>query len=289
MRESGTPSSGLSGLACSNTMSPRCLSPFALALYAGCVAAEPPPPAVIVNHSRQVAPARGPQFRSFPKGTMPQTDAWQGLYCDASGCEIGEATVAVMSGTLADCADGDAYAETVFAPGNPVALFSGLALPTGKVATVLLAKKAPDESAHFSRLRKLGLWQTRLKDQTLELSWVRLPRPKAPDEAMYRYHFVSGNAKQFFFSSFGPIDGEKGGSTTPFVHWAGDLDGDGKLDLLVEIPYGMAEDDEARCEVAYRLYLSSSAREGEILHKVAQTTGTQPDCVCRKEQRPGQD
>lgn len=261
----------------------RRLSLIVIALHAGCVAADAPPTAVVVNHnhSRQIAALTGPHFQSFPKGTMPQAGTWQGLYCDASGCEVGEATVAVLGGTIANCNDGDAYAETVFATGNPVAVFTGLALPTGKVATALLAKKEPGESVHFMKLRKLGLWQARLKDQMLELSWVRLPRPKAPDEFMYRYHVGNGAAKQFFYSSFGGIDGEKGGAVTPFVHWAGDLDGDGKLDLLVEIPYGMDEGDDAQCEVAYRLYLSSTAHEGEILHKAAQTTGTQPACSCR--------
>jgi hypothetical protein len=259
------------------------LLPIAIALYAGCAIAEAPTIAIVVNHnhSQQIASLKGPHFHGFPKGTMPQNDNWQGLYCDASGCEVRETTVAVMSGTIADCADEGAYAETVFAPGNPVAVFSGLALRSGKVATVLLAKKEPGESVHFMKLRKLGLWQARLKEQTLELSWVSLPRPRAPDETMYRYHFGNGTSKQFFFSSFGPIDGDKGGAVTPFIHWAGDLDGDGKPDLLIEIPYGMGEDDDTQCDVAYRLYLSSQADAGEVLHKAAQTTGTRPDCRCR--------
>lgn len=261
-------------------MLPRRLPTIALALYAGCVAAEAPGPAVVINHGRLVATAKGPDFRSFPKGTLPQTGPWLGLYCDKAGCEIREATVAVMGGTLADCDDGDAYAETIFASGNPVAVFNGLRIPLGRVPTALLAKKAPNESGHFRTLRKVGQWQVKLRGRQLGMSWVRLPRPRVPDETMYRYHFQDGAAKQFFFSSFGAIDGDKGGTVTPFVHWAGDLDDDGRLDLLVEIPYGMTDGDE-RCEVAYRLYLSTQAGEGEILHKSAQTTGTQPACVCR--------
>lgn len=262
---------------------PRRLSSVAFAFYAACVAAETPTATVVVNHnhSRQLAPVTGPGFRSFPKGTMPQGDAWQGLYCDASTCEIREATVAVMSGTIADCGDEEAYAETVFAPGNPVALFAGLALPPGRVATIVLARKTPQQSLHFMKLRKLGRWQARLEDRTLEMFWIRLPRPNSPDESMYRYFLGSGAVKQFFFSSFGA--GDTGGAVTPFVHWAGDLDGDGKPDLLVEIPYGMDDDAETRCEVAYRLYLSSRAAAGEVLHKAAQTTGMQPGCGCRGE------
>jgi hypothetical protein len=62
------------------------------------------------------------------------------------------------------------------------------------------------------------------------------------------------------------------------------MDGDGKTDLLVEIPYSMDDGDDAQCEVAYRLYLSSQAAEGEVLHKAAQTAGTQPACRCGNRQ-----
>lgn len=264
-------------------MSLRCLSSVAIVLYAGCVAAEPPAAAVVVNHnhSRQMAPAKGPHFQSFPKDTMPQTGTWLGLYCGKADCELREAAVTVMSGTIANCDDSEAYAETVYASGNPVALFNGVSLAPGKVATALLAKKEPSASPHFVKLRKLGLWQAQLKGKQLGISWVRLPRPKSADETMYRYHLGDGATKQFMFSSFGSKDGPKGGAVTPFVHWAGDLDKDGKLDLLVEIPYGMDDSADARCQVAYRLYLSFQAAEGEVLHKAVQTAGLQPACGCQ--------
>jgi hypothetical protein len=157
-------------------------------------------------------------------------------------------------------------------------------MPLGKVPTALLARKEPSASAHFRQLRKLGQWQVKLGGQQLGMSWVRLPRPKSPDETMYRYHLGDGATKQFIFSSFGDKGAANGGAVTPFVHWAGDLDKDGKPDLLVEIPYGMDDGADTRCEVAYRLYLSSQAKEGEVLHKAAQTAGTQPACGCRSGQ-----
>lgn len=264
----------------------RRLSPIAIALYAGCVTAEAPATAVVVNHnhSHQIASLKDPYFQNFPKGTMPQDGTWLGLYCVKSDCEIREATVAVMSGTMANCSDKKQYAETIYAADNPVAVFNGVNLPIGRVATVLLARKEPGSSAHFTNLRKLGQWQAKLSGRKLEVSWVRLPRPKSPDEYMYRYYLVAGTTKQFIFSSFGRMDAEKGGTVTPFVHWAGDMDGDGKTDLLVEIPYSMDDGDDAQCEVAYRLYLSSQAAEGEVLHKAAQTSGTQPACRCGNRQ-----
>jgi hypothetical protein len=189
-----------------------------------------------------------------------------------------------MSGTLANCSDREKYAETIYAADNPVAVFNGVNLPIARVATVLLARKEPGTSAHYLKLRKVGQWQARLSGRQLEISWVRLPRPKSPNEYMYRYYLVAGATKQFIFSSFGRIDAEKGGTVTPFVHWAGDIDGDGKIDLLIEIPYGMDEGEDAQCQLAYRLYLSSQAAEGEVLHKAAQTAGTQPACSCRNGQ-----
>jgi hypothetical protein len=146
-------------------MSPRCLLSVVIAPYAGCVAAEPPTPAVVVNHnhSRQLASLSGPHFHSFPRDTMPQTGPWLGLYCGKADCELREAAVTVMSGTLANCDDADAYAETVYASGNPVAVFNGLSIPPGKVTTALLARKQPLASPHFVKLRKLGLWQAQLK------------------------------------------------------------------------------------------------------------------------------
>jgi hypothetical protein len=266
---------------------PRCLSSIAIALYAGYVAAEAPTTAVVVNHNHahQLAASKDPMFRSFPKGTMPQGGTWLGLYCVKSDCEIREATVAVMSGTMANCSDREKYAETVYAADNPVAVFNGVNLPIGRVATVLLARKEPGASAHYLQLRKAGQWQARLIGKQLEISWLRLPRPKAPDEYMYRYYLVAGTTKQFIFSSFGRIDAEKGGTVAPFVHWAGDIDGDGKTDLLIEIPYAMEEGDDAQCQLAYRLYLSSQAADGEVLHKAAQTAGTQPACRCRNAQQ----
>jgi hypothetical protein len=101
---------------------------------------------------------------------------------------------------------------------------------------------------------------------------------------MYRYHLGDGATRQFIFSSFGDKEAAKGGSLTPFIHWAGDLDKDGKLDLLVEIPYGMDDGADARCQVAYRLYLSSQAADGEVLHKAAQTSGLRPACGCQSRQ-----
>lgn len=260
-------------------MSLRCLSVVVAALYAGYVAAEPPTATVLVNHGHSLrqAASGGSHFRNFARDAIPRNGRWLGLFCGKSGCQVREAVVTLVSGTVRDCNDEESYAETIHASGNPVAVLHGVDIPAGKVATALLAAKEPPGSAHFKRLRKLGHWQVQLKGKPLGLSWVRMRLPKSTDEYMYRYHLADGATRQFVFSSNGSAT-EAGGAVTPFVHWAGDLDADGRIDLLVEIPSYMADED--RCEATYRLYLSSRAGEGEVLHKSAQTTGHKPACGC---------
>ena len=53
-------------------------------------------------------------------------------------------------------------------------------------------------------------------------------------EERKRYHLSDGATKQFLFAV--NALGEYGGETTPVIYWAGDMDGDGKLDLLMGIP-----------------------------------------------------
>jgi hypothetical protein len=254
------------------------------AIHVGCVAAaDTSSGIVLVNHGPRLAASNASYFHNFPRDTLPRTLPWLGLFCGKSGCELREAAVTAMSGTVASCDDREQYAETIHASGNPVAVMAGIQLPLGKVPTVLLATKEAAESAHYKRLRKLGQWQVQLKagkdkqDKPLIVSWVRMRLPKSSDEYMYRYHFGDGETKQFVFSSNGG-EADVGGAVTPFVLWDGDLDGDGKIDLLMEIPAGAADGDA--CESDYRLYLSSRASGREILHKVSQTAGRKPGCGC---------
>lgn len=262
-------------------MSLRCCLPLAaFALYAGYAIAEAPTTAaVLINHSHHLpqASSSGSRFHNFPRDTIPRALPWLGLFCGKSGCEVREAVVTVMSGTVANCNGEEEYAETIHASGNPVAVVAGIKLPLGKVSTAQLATKEASESAHFKRLRRLGQWQVQLKGKPLIFSWVRMRLPKSPDEYMYRYHLGDGATKQFVFSSNG-TEADIGGAVTPFVHWAGDMDGDGKVDLLMEIPSHIAEEDS--CAASYRLYLSSRATGAEILHRAAQTTGRKPGCGC---------
>lgn len=53
-----------------------------------------------------------------------------------------------------------------------------------------------------------------------------------------------------------------GNDGSPFIVWSGDLDGDGKLDLLLNVT--------DHCDISLpTLYLSSAAKGGELVHEVA--------------------
>jgi len=71
---------------------------------------------------------------------------------------------------------------------------------------------------------------------------------------------TSGGHKQVLFEDHGEHD--------PRILWAGDLDGDGKLDLLVEVP-----SHESATDV--RLFLSTAAKGDDLVGQVAsQYTGS---------------
>ncbi len=67
--------------------------------------------------------------------------------------------------------------------------------------------------------------------------------------------------------------GHYDGDNTPVVEWVGDIDGDGKMDVLLNL-----HDDN--CVFDERLYLSSQSGKGELLHEAAQLSGSQAACGC---------
>lgn len=90
-------------------------------------------------------------------------------------------------------------------------------------------------------------------------------------EGNRRYHLSAARKKQFLFQV--ETEGHYGGDTTPVVHWAGDLDGDGLVDLLIDLPGDNCGFDE-------RLYLSKDAWPGKLVRKAAQVTGREAACGC---------
>ena len=227
----------------------------AVIAYSGVAVGENLKPIVVVEYGK-----------TFARGTFPRKGTWYGLYCNKSDCEIRNAPVRITS-SRAENVLGEKEPIDVFSTNNqPVALFYDVPIKLGKVTTWFVATKSMYESAHYSELQKLGRWQMRWGSKPLTISRVKLP-----EYGGFRYHIGDGAQKQFMFRT--ELEGHYGGDNTPFIHWVGDLDGDGKIDLILSIP-----DDN--CGFDERLYLSSQVGNGVFLRKAAQLSGGQAACGC---------
>ncbi|WP_172203115.1 hypothetical protein [Niveibacterium sp. COAC-50] len=203
--------------------------------------------------------------RQYAQGSFPRAAKWHGLYCDKSGCELKPTQLRITTASARNVLDEDEALDALTPDGAPLVLFADMALNAGKVVSWYWASPNGAESSPGLRLAKLGKWVMPWGTRPLTLSWVKTP------EGNKRYHVSDGTTKQFLFS----VESEShyGGDTTPIVHWVGDLDGDGMLDLVLSIP-----DDN--CGFDERLYLSSGAGDGKLLRKAAQLAGREAACGC---------
>ncbi|MBX3180676.1 MAG: hypothetical protein KF886_25295 [Candidatus Hydrogenedentes bacterium] len=95
---------------------------------------------------------------------------------------------------------------------------------------------------------------------------VELPSGTAyPSVAAYQLHLIKGFGS-IVSQTIAEIPGVSRGSW-PGLVWAGDLDGDGELDLLLDL-----REDDLTTELA--LYLSSAAKEGELVGLAAKWRAT---------------
>lgn len=195
----------------------------------------------------------------FQVGTFPKSGEWLALHCSKLDCEVKKATVRIVRATVDHM--GDIEVESIVAKNNPLALLFGLPVRQGKVTTWFQPKNALD---HQLSLQKLGIWKMPWGTTPLTISWVRLSTGGG-----LRYHLSDGLTKQFIFKT--EYQSYADGDATPFFHWVGDLDGDGKIDFLLSIL-----DDY--CLFDYRLYLSSLANKRQFVRKAAQFAGERAAC-----------
>ncbi|MGD0484529.1 MAG: hypothetical protein ABSB58_07725 [Gemmatimonadales bacterium] len=81
-----------------------------------------------------------------------------------------------------------------------------------------------------------------------------------------RLRNLDSGASQVIFAYHPPAEYAHVLRPTPAVTWVGDLDRDGKPDILIQ-------DDMSELAGHWTLYLSSAARRGEIVHRVAEYQG----------------
>jgi hypothetical protein len=201
----------------------------------------------------------------YPEGTFARNAKWLGLFCEQMICELRDAKVRIKTGKVKDMEDQDEAVDLFEPEGNPQAVFSGTRLAAGKVSTWYVSPDKTGESAAASRLRALGRWSMPGGAVALTISWVKLP-----DDKGFRYHLSDGVTQQFLFAL--PARGDYGNVNYPVIRWVGDLDNDGKMDMLVSLP-----DD---CKYDQRLYLSSLAAKGEFVAKAAALAGGSAACGC---------
>jgi hypothetical protein len=198
----------------------------------------------------------------FSEGTFQRGVKWQRLVCDGLDCRIAGARVSVVTSKATNVLEEEEPLDVLRVEGKALALFPDGRFKPGKVATWYVADSS---SKQQFLLRKLGKWNMPWGRRPLVLSWVRT------EDGWLRYHVSDGATKQFLFRT--DIEGHYGGDSTPDIRWVGDLDGDGRLDLLLSLP-----DDH--CGYDERLYLSSNAEKGKLLYKAAQLEGSQAACGC---------
>lgn len=233
--------------------------------------AEPAKPFVLLNQKYFQRGIDKNYFVALPKGSAPKTGKWKGLFCQGLDCEIADAKVEIVPGKMKVCDGPETVpAEIVTVSGNPVAIFNGIDLNNRKVTTRFRANLPSN-----NKQSKLDIVSG---EEVLTLSWVRFPPSNSElgFPYQYRFHIQNSSTKQFIFS----IEGGDTPEVIPFIPWAGDLDGDGKTDILVKLLYDHSDQACYYCRFAERVYLSSQVKNGEILHKAGETAGEKPACGC---------
>jgi hypothetical protein len=175
-------------------------------------------------------------------------ETWLGLYVTKSGSSLIESKVSVKS-----VAGGQA-SVSVDKPDKPVFLVKGAAgLKPGLATTIY---RGVDADRHvlvdINNLASRKPKQLKLGAQEYQL---KVLVQKAPSTKL-QLELVSGEQNQIIYTPKAVA-----GTAAWYLLWAGDADGDGKLDLYVELD---REDTNEK-----KLFLSSQAKAGQFVNEAA--------------------
>ena len=188
-------------------------------------------------------------------------ELWFGLYPLDNGYEIKSSIITVElvhDGCVDEKDEKSGKKVTVNLPGNPVFLFKGLInVYDGKVQTVFSGKKFMYPGEHWTQMFPgddyfgfqafgLAVMDVRRSEFYAILQSYELKMSKKPWRRIQT------------IASFNVIDMDG----RPEFHWIGDLDGDSKPDVFMNLTDTYAGD-------YWTLFLSSLAKDGEYLHKAA--------------------
>ena len=202
--------------------------------------------------------------RQFGEGVLPRQVPWQGLYCKGLTCVIRSASVRISTDKALNVLDEYERFDKLSTAGDPVSLFPASRLRPGPVKTWYRPPESGDEDGS-GQLRSQGTWHMPWGARPLKISRVK------ESENTVRYEISDGVATQPLFRA--ALEGSNGEDWTPIIHWVGDLDRDGKSDLLIIIHPDVCMFDE-------RLYLSSKTAEGDVLRLAARLESGEVPCGC---------
>lgn len=150
---------------------------------------------------------------------------------------------------------------------RPAFLFRGLGgIQAGPLESCAVDREAPQLYPGQELELKLGKRQRQERVRLVVSGSVELPSGTAyPRVAAYQLHLIKGFGS-IVSQTIADLPGVSRGSW-PGLVWAGDLDGDGKLDLLLDL-----RKNDLTTELA--LYLSSAAKEGDLVGLVAKWRAT---------------
>jgi len=217
---------------------------------------------------------------------FPSGDGWWLLDCKKASCSLRPARAVVTNSHYAICTDGPdlnrqsiawvppATTDTV-AAFKPIHL-SALAahLVEGKVTTFRHQAMTPGGDDYSS----------------LQAQAVRILTPAGEARLMVRpaddghsaWIELSLGSKRQRLGKFGPLndDGSYYFAHGGLLGWAGDLDGDGRLDVIVNSPERdpNVDPDDVGPEENAVLYLSTLAKPGEVVGEAGRFRYTREDC-----------
>jgi len=223
--------------------------------------------AFVLAHAATAAAVESPALLlpgEYPAGETGAKagDTWLALVVDEERSALVATPVAVDA--VADPVFGDAPADRVAAPalgGQPLALLRGLPLRAGDVVTVLAEPK------DLARDLPLMMFLNSAEAYRLTLDCGPLKGDRTRERCALA--FARGGQRQVLaqFEGTRVASGQRalGVDAAPALLWAGDVDRDGRLDLLLDLSdrYDLG---------ATSLFLSTAAGAGELAGRAVTLT-----------------
>lgn len=196
-------------------------------------------------------------------------ERWLALVADDGGARLRSVRVRVKPthDAVLDADDGPAtgrIVESVAGPGATIAYVRGSGLREGVVVRAI--------ATELPVVNGLGTSRLRLGDRDYTLATRCTPAALIADGYRCAVELAQGDRRQTLVTMAGTREQDGhillGDEASPGLLFAGDLDGDGALDLIYDVTdhYNVT---------APTLFLSGAAAEGELVHAVAaqRTTG----------------